>query len=128
MRLKIQGWDTKVISRAGNETLLKTVIQAIPTYIMSVFLLPNRVCHDIEMLMNRYCWASNSKGKGIHWKEWEALCSHKSIGGFGFKNLRDFNLAILGKQVWRLLTCEQSLVGRIFKARYYPITLFSRLR
>ena len=38
----------------------------------------------------------------------------------GFKNLSDFNLALLGKQVWRLLTIDKSLVSRLFKARYFP--------
>lgn len=39
----------------------------------------------------------------------------------GFKEIRDFNLAMLGRQGWRLLKFENSLVGRVFKARYCPI-------
>lgn len=38
----------------------------------------------------------------------------------GFRNLRNFNLAFLGKQGWRLATRPNSLVAKIFKARYYP--------
>lgn len=38
----------------------------------------------------------------------------------GFKKIRDFNIAMLGRQGWRLLKFEESLVGRVFKARYYP--------
>ena len=40
-------------------------------------------------------------------------------GGIGFKNLHNFNVAMLGKQLWKLLTNTESLVGRIFKARYF---------
>lgn len=38
----------------------------------------------------------------------------------GFIHLHDFNVVLLGKQGWRLLTKLDSLVARIYKARYYP--------
>jgi len=37
---RINGWKEKFISHARKEILLKSVIQAIPTYTMSVFCLP----------------------------------------------------------------------------------------
>ncbi|KAL6500925.1 hypothetical protein OROHE_025122 [Orobanche hederae] len=44
----------------------------------------------------------------------------KKFGGLGFKDIHNFNIALLGKQSWRLLTSPSSLVSRIYKARYYP--------
>jgi hypothetical protein len=38
----------------------------------------------------------------------------------GFKDLTVFNLSMLGKQGWKLQTDNDSLVSRIFKARYFP--------
>lgn len=38
--------------------------------------------------------------------------------------LDDFNVALLGKQGWRLLTKPDSLVARVYKARYYPHSTF----
>lgn len=46
------------------------------------------------------------------------------MGGLGFRHLHDFNVALLGKQAWRLLTNADSLVARIYKARYYPQSNF----
>lgn len=43
VRERIQGWDNKIMSRAGKKVLLKTVAEAIPTYTMNVFLLPIQV-------------------------------------------------------------------------------------
>lgn len=37
-----------------------------------------------------------------------------------FKSVGDFNKALLGKQGWRLLHGEHTLLGNIFKARYFP--------
>ncbi|GKC44980.1 reverse transcriptase [Tanacetum coccineum] len=37
---KLQGWKQKVLSQAGREVLIKSVIQAIPTYAMQCYLLP----------------------------------------------------------------------------------------
>ena len=42
----------------------------------------------------------------------------------GFSNLRDFNMAKLGKQGWKLLTKPDLLVARILKARYYKSGTF----
>ncbi|KAL8131372.1 hypothetical protein AgCh_007343 [Apium graveolens] len=38
----------------------------------------------------------------------------------GFRDFRDFNLAMLGKQGWRFIKNPQSLVSKVFKARYFP--------
>lgn len=48
------GWRTKFLSRAGKEVLLKSVVQAIPNYVMSIFLLPTTLCDNIEKLMNKF--------------------------------------------------------------------------
>lgn len=55
---------------------------------------------------------------------WDRLCKHKNEGGMGFRNLREFNLALLGKQGWRVLRRPDSLAARILKARYFPRTGF----
>ena len=38
----------------------------------------------------------------------------------GFKQLKQFNLALLAKQGWRLQVGGDFLVYRVFKARYFP--------
>ncbi|VVA21183.1 Hypothetical predicted protein, partial [Prunus dulcis] len=102
---KIQGWKAKLLSFAGKEILLKVVAQAVPIYMMNCFLIPKCLCDEIQQVMARYCW--------------NKLCLPKQEGGLGFRNLYAFNMALLAKQLWRLIQTPDSLVARILKARYF---------
>ncbi len=52
------------------------------------------------------------------------MCTAKTEGGLGFRNLSSFNTALLAKQCWRILQNPQSLFSRVFKARYFPTCSF----
>ncbi|XP_075665470.1 uncharacterized protein LOC142635149 [Castanea sativa] len=51
---KMQGWKEKLLSQAGNEVMIKAVIQSIPTYSMSVFQLPIGLIKDIEAMICKF--------------------------------------------------------------------------
>lgn len=112
----MQGWKGKTISRAGKEILIKSVVQAISSYVMGVFLLPKKLCEEMEVLMNKFWWVSNMENKGIRWSSWDQLCYPKKFGGMGFRRVRKFNIVMLGKQAWRLMTEPHTLVARLIKA------------
>lgn len=38
----------------------------------------------------------------------------------GFRELSSFNMAMLGKQVWRIIQNPNSLLSRILEAKYFP--------
>lgn len=122
---KIQGWNNKILSRAGRTVLLKNVAQSIPSYCMSCFKIPKTLCQEMERLMNGFRWCSTGNAvKGIRWLSWDRKGLSKDEGGLGFRNLTGFNLALLGKHCWKFITNPQSLVTRVFKARYYPDSHF----
>lgn len=103
-------------------------IQTITSYVMSVFLLPRTLCEELELLMNRFWWVSDMDNKGIRWICWDKLCYPKKFGGMGFWRIREFNIAMLGKQAWRLLTEPQSFIAKLMQARYYPSRSFKKTR
>ncbi|GAU34382.1 hypothetical protein TSUD_217220 [Trifolium subterraneum] len=44
----------------------------------------------------------------------------KDNGGLNFRDLEGFNLAMLDKQGWKLITNSFSLLTRVLKAKYFP--------
>ena len=47
LKKNLAGWKEKLLSKAGKEVLIKAVAQAIPTYIMSCFKVPDSLCEEL---------------------------------------------------------------------------------
>jgi hypothetical protein len=118
------GWGEKLFSYATRETLIKSVAQAIPTYSMSCFLLVWDTCKKITSAVVNYWWGSSIDSHGMHWKKWTNLTRPKASGGMGFRDIRKFNLPMLGKQGWRLMANPSSLCARALNGRYYSNDTF----
>jgi hypothetical protein len=100
--------------------MIKSVLQAIPSYVMSVYVLPESIIKDIERMMNSFWWGGGNDNKGIRWLAWDRMTYPKALGGMGFRDLHSFNLAMIAKQGWNIMTKPQTLVARLFKAMYFP--------
>ncbi|CAL8994691.1 unnamed protein product [Prunus brigantina] len=117
---KIEGWKQCILSLAGKEVLIKAIATAVPTYPMMCFLFPKATCSDICSDLAKFWWGKPDSDSKIHWKSWKALSLAKSEGGLGFRDLFDFNLALLAKQSWRILNNPHALWVKLLKARYFP--------
>lgn len=87
---------------------------------MTCFDITKGLCDEINSMVGRYRWSYQDKDNKIHWLSWETMTCSKQEGGLGYKYLYSFNLAILAKQGWRLLTNPDSLCARVMKAKYFP--------
>ncbi|XP_057458292.1 uncharacterized protein LOC130749012 [Lotus japonicus] len=117
---KLKGWKERSLSRAGREVLVKAVAQAIPSYVMSCFLLPDSLCSQIKGMISQFYWGGDVTHRTCHWLKWKALCRPKICGGLGFRDFKAFNTALVAKNWWRIMTKPESMLAQIYKAVYFP--------
>uniref|UniRef100_A0A803L0F3 Reverse transcriptase zinc-binding domain-containing protein n=1 Tax=Chenopodium quinoa TaxID=63459 RepID=A0A803L0F3_CHEQI len=78
------------------------------------------ILDGIEKLCRQFFWGQKGEERKLCLIAWNKLYLPKKEGGLGFRNMRNFNRSLLGKQAWRILTNEDSLVARVLKGKYYP--------
>ena len=110
----INAWRGPSLSKAGKEVMIKFVIQSIPSYIISIYLMPNSVIYDIENMVNAFWWGGRSNNREIKCMAWKRVAYPKEFGWMGFRNFKAFNLAMAAKQGWGFLFKPESLVARVF--------------
>lgn len=84
---RLKGWSNRFFSMGGREVLIKAVLQAIPSYAMSCFKIPDSVCYGIEQACAKFWWHDSQDKRGLHWVSWKHMCTPKSNGWLGFRNL-----------------------------------------
>ena len=119
MNGRINLWSAKLLSKVGKEVQIKSVTQAVPTYVSYL------VISCLKILV-RNCpsqWHVSGGARVtitkvfIGWHEIRSVFLWmREVLVFG---TNDFNLALLEKQVWRLLIFPDSLIVRVLKGRYY---------
>uniref|UniRef100_A0A803QEP1 RNase H type-1 domain-containing protein n=1 Tax=Cannabis sativa TaxID=3483 RepID=A0A803QEP1_CANSA len=116
---KLFGWKSKLFSPVGREVLLKSVIQAIPTYAMSLFRLSIGIINEIHRMCATFWCGGDDDKKKMHWCTWPRLCCHKNDGGMCFWDMFLFNQSLLAKQAARLYNSPDSLAARVMKGFYF---------
>lgn len=87
---------------------------------MACFDLTKVLCESISQMVCRFWWANQDDEQEHHWMSWEKMMLPKEQGGIGFRDLHSFNMAMLARQVWRLIEVLDSLCARVFQAKYFP--------
>ncbi|KAE8736154.1 hypothetical protein F3Y22_tig00000132pilonHSYRG00024 [Hibiscus syriacus] len=54
---RIPGWTKRLLSFGGREVFIKSVVQALPTYAMSCYLIPDGVLEDIKSQARSFWWS-----------------------------------------------------------------------
>ncbi|KAJ3690445.1 hypothetical protein LUZ61_019609 [Rhynchospora tenuis] len=118
---KLTGWTGKLLSRAGRLTLISSVLSAIPSYFMSVFLLPSWLIQHIDRIRKRFLWGYADSGtRKMHLLAWSRVCLPKKVGGLGVTDLSLQNRALLTRWVWKLFKDRHSLWFKLASCLYSP--------
>ena len=107
-------WKAKILSRAGRLTLIKSVLNSLPVYYMSMFKLPKSVAQEIVGLQRKFFWSGSTGEKpGCPRIRWSDIELPKEMGGLGVGNIMHKNLILLFKWWWRFSEVDNSLWKRI---------------
>jgi hypothetical protein len=117
---RLSVWDERFMSHGAKDTLIKSVAQALPAYVMAVFKLSGSFCDQYERLIRDFWWGDDKEHRKVHWTAWDNLTKPKGKGGLGFRDMHLFNQALLARLAWRLIQKPLSLFARVLKAKYYP--------
>ncbi|CAN1810964.1 Uncharacterized mitochondrial protein AtMg00310 [Linum perenne] len=123
---KAGNWKSLLLSQGGKETLAKAVLQAIPSYVFSCFMLPDTLLKKLDAVVAKFWWSGDVNKRAIHWCSKERLTASKLTGGLGFRSFKEFNLAHLAKLCWRIIQHPEALWVRVLKALYFPRIEFGR--
>jgi len=125
---RIMVWSHRWLSRAGRLTLIKSVLEAIPVYWMSLAWIPKGILEKIRRTCFTYLWKGNYEGRKLPWVSWRRIAIPKSLGGWGLKDIFTFSKALAGKVAWRLISTS-SLWTRVLIGKYIaPMGLMDWIR
>jgi len=100
MERRLASWQKLYLSKGARVTHIKSTLSNLPTYFLSIFPIPIHVANHIEKLQRDFLCSGIGEEFNYHLVKWDKVCSPISEGGLGFRNLRTFNRALLGKRLW----------------------------
>lgn len=118
IRQRSHSWTARFLSGAGKMILLKSVLTAMPSYAMSCFKFPMSLCKQIQSILTRFWWDASPEIRKVCWVSWQSLTKPKNVGGLGFREIAQFNDALLAKLSWRILKNPTSILARMLFEKY----------
>ncbi|KAJ0638467.1 putative RNA-directed DNA polymerase [Helianthus annuus] len=112
-------WKAKQLSYGGRVTLLKSVLNALPTYFFSLYKAPNQVIDALDRLRRVFFWGGSEEKAKMNWVAWDNVIAPIEYGGLGFGSLKDANHAMLAKWWWRFKVENKGLWRRVIWAIHH---------
>jgi hypothetical protein len=99
MDKRLNIWSHRWLSRAGRLVLVKSVLEAIPVYWMSLSWIPKGILEATRKLTFKFLWSGKKESHVTPWVRWEKIVVPKALGGWGLKNIFLFSKALVEKEV-----------------------------
>jgi hypothetical protein len=113
------GWKARLLSQMARTTLVKSVANVIPTYIMSIFLLPKSFCEVINSGLRKFWWGfPQEKKHNLSLFAWNNICQPKALGGLGLRSMEFLNNSLLARLGWKLTSNQPLLWVDALRGKY----------
>lgn len=113
------GVEAKIPFSCGRITLIKSVLQTIPSFCMQSCLLPEGITNKMDTIMKDFFWGFDMRKKRhLHLKAWKDICRPREVGGLGIQRARDMNMAMVTKLNWQVCTKKNKVWVSLLKEMY----------
>jgi hypothetical protein len=118
--VKLDHWKGKLLSLGGRLTLIKSILNAISIYWLTIFRISAKIRKILDQLCRRFLWfGENTIRKKYCLVRWKVLCTSFEQGGLGILNLKTMNKALLVKWLWRFHNIQEKYLWKtIIENRY----------
>lgn len=117
---KITGRKGSLLSAVEKDVLLKIVAQSISNYAMFILFLPMSFTSTLMQSMHRFWWSLSYCDCGVAWLN-HNLLSESILGcELGFRDLEQFNLALMEKNVLAFTSLSTCSMGSSPKMYLFP--------
>ncbi|KEH33332.1 transmembrane protein, putative [Medicago truncatula] len=115
---RLNSWGNNYISFGGRIVLLNSVLNVIPIFYLSCFKMLVKVWKKVMRIQRGFLWEGVGGGKKISLVKWDIICTKKSKGGLGVRNVKMVNLSLLAKWKWRLIQGDHDLWEDVLVEKY----------
>ena len=105
----INSWAGANLSYAGRTELVKSVLQGIECFWLSILPIPAGVRSKVIQLCRNFLWSGNCNSNKKPLVAWSEVTLPKSEGGLGIRNIKAWNKALLSKILWDIQAKKESL-------------------
>lgn len=86
---RLARWKSQYLPLGGRVTLINSVFNALPTYMMSLFPVPTGIINRLDSMRRKFLWQGNKRRKGYDLVKWKTVIIEKRVGGLGIKNMKN---------------------------------------
>ena len=99
MESKLRNWTYRALSFPVRLTLVKAILQAMPTYLFSVLAAPKTILKCIRAIQRNFLWGSSEIKQKWALVNWDTICKPKKDGGLGLRVLKVAN-KVMSTKIW----------------------------
>eukprot|EP00253_Pinus_taeda_P011000 PITA_11000 len=118
LKSRLENWTFRSLNIAARLVLLKSTLQSIPIYPLSVMAVPKGVCNKMIEIYRKCLWEGPKQHKKWALCSWNRLTRPKEEGGLGIRDPANLNQVLVATLWWRWLQGGKDLWKEIWTLKY----------
>jgi mannosylglycoprotein endo-beta-mannosidase len=108
VKLKLAAWKASLLSIAGRVQLVRSVVQSMLTYSISLYSWPVSLLRDLERCIRNFIWSGDINKRKLVTVAWHKICRPLTQGGLNLRSLIRLNSACNLKLCWKFFNSQSS--------------------